>query len=120
MAITMQNHVRHPVMWIPLVLVGSILYWTVALGLGGMSLSFLGGTTDEELVTCPGGASVAGVTLPSSNAGGRMDVDVRIVRSSDFKGLGGFHADDGTGRLLPIIDQSPPPPPEDTIGRTSY
>lgn len=117
MAITMQNHVRHPVMWIPLVLVGSVLYWTVALGLGGMSLSFLGGTTDEELVTCPGGASVAPVTLPSSNSGGR--VDVRLVRSSELSGLGGFHADDGTGRL-PVIDQSPPPPPEDTIGRTSY
>jgi hypothetical protein len=114
MAITMQNHVRHPVMWIPLVLVGSVLYWTVALGLGGMSLSFLGGTTDEELVTCPG---VAPVALPSGH--GKGPYNVHLVSGSEVTGLGGFHADDGTGRL-PAIDQAPPPPPEDTIGRTSY
>lgn len=115
MSFTMQNHVKpHPVMWIPLVLVGSILYWTVALGLGGMSLSLLGGTTDEELVTCPGGAAV---TLPSGH--GRGPFDVRLVSGSEVPtGVGGFHADDGTGRL-PAIDQSAPPP-EDTIGRTSY
>jgi hypothetical protein len=115
MAITMQNHVRqHPVMWIPLVLVGSILYWTVALGLGGMSLSFLGGSTDEELVNCPGAASA--VTLPSGH--GKGPFEVRLV--SEIGGLGGFHSlDDGTGRL-PAVDLTPAPPPEDSIGRTSY
>jgi len=119
MAITMHNHVRqHPVMWIPLVLVGSLLYWTVALGLGGMSLSLLGGTTDEELVTCPGGATAVGVTLPSGH--GKGPFDVRLVSGSEVRGVGGFHnLDDGTGRL-PAIDETPAPPPEDSIGRTSY
>jgi hypothetical protein len=35
--------------WLPLVLGGSVLYWTLAFGLGGMSLSFLSGSSQEEL-----------------------------------------------------------------------
>jgi hypothetical protein len=105
-------------MWIPLVLVGSVLYWTLALGLGANSLSLLSGASDEELVTCPGTASTASVTLPSAH--GRGPLDVHLVSGSELTGFGGNHSlDDGAGRL-PAIDQSPPPPLEDSIGRTSY
>jgi hypothetical protein len=116
-------------MWIPLVLVGSILYWSVALGLGRMSLSLLGDTSDEELVNCPGSRSISAVTLPSTHTSG--PVEVQIINKVDFAaGSGGNHAlDDGTGRL-PAIDDSPvplqddtrpqPPTLDDPPGRTSY
>jgi hypothetical protein len=121
-------------MWIPLVLVGSILFWSVALGLGRMSLSLLGDASDEDLdlVNCPGSRSINAVTLPSTHTNG--PVEVQIISKTDFvPGSGGNHAqDDGTGRL-PAIDDSPvapllddsantPPAPtlDDPPGRTSY
>ena len=91
-------------MWIPLVLVGSALFWTVALGLGRMSLSLLGDTSDEDLVNCPGSRSINAVALPQTHTAG--PVEVQIISG----GSGGNHAlDDGTGRL-PAIDDSPMPP----------
>jgi hypothetical protein len=121
-------------MWIPLVLVGSVLYWTVALGLGGMSLSALGGGgTGEELANCPGSRSVSAVTLPSPVSQTREPIVVHIQSGIELQsqidlatidltatGSGGNHAlDDGTGRL-PGIDEAPQPPVEDSVGRTSY
>jgi hypothetical protein len=98
-------------MWIPLVLVGSILYWSVALGLGRMSLSLLGDTNDEELVNCPGSNSIRSVTLP----GGKRVDGVRLVNEKELAGFGGNHAlDDGTGHL-PAIDDSPVPLLDDTL-----
>jgi hypothetical protein len=107
-------------MWIPLVLVGSVLYWSVALGLGRMSLSFLGDSSDEELVNCPGSNSIRAVTLPSTHTS--EPVEVQIINKGDFaSGSGGNHAiDDGTSRL-PAIDDSPAAPAlDDPPGRTSY
>jgi hypothetical protein len=46
---TMYSRPRSPLIWLPLVLGGSVLYWTLAFGLGGMSLSFLSGSSQEEL-----------------------------------------------------------------------
>lgn len=95
-------------MWIPLVLLGSILYWGVALSLGGMSLSLLGGSAEEELALQP-------FTVEE-----RIDVDLR--KRSELCGAGGNQAsDDGTGRLPAIDNDEPPAPPaEDPIGRTAY
>jgi hypothetical protein len=118
---TMHNHVRPRVMWIPLVLVGSILYWTVALGLGRMSLSLLGDGNDEDLVNCPGSRSVMkAVQLPSPQGPGPVEVQI-ISRPDSPTGSGGNRAmDDGTGRL-PAIDDSPSAPAlDDPPGRTSY
>jgi hypothetical protein len=119
MLMTMQNHVRPRVMWIPFILLGSLLYWTVALGLGRMSLSLLGDGNDEDLVSCPGSnsTSIRSVSLPSPQTPGPVEVQI-ISRPS---GSGGNHAlDDGTGRL-PAIDDSPTAPPlDEPPGRTSY
>jgi len=103
-------------MWIPLVLVGSILYWTVALGLGRMSLSLLGDSSDEDLVIHTVPTSTTMVTLPSPQTPG--PVEVQIISGT---GSGGNTAlNDGTGRL-PAIDDSPPAPPMDEPpGKTSY
>jgi len=120
---TMQTHVRSKVMWIPLILVGALLYWSLALGLGGMSLSFLGGSCEEELALEP-----ATIT--------EEPIVVQPVGSmSEWRGTGGNQAsDDGTGRLPGTdstgIDEAfvydralaeqPAPPPQDSIGRTAY
>jgi hypothetical protein len=94
-------------MWIPLVLVGSVLYWTLAMNLGGLSMSLFGCTNEEELALQP-----AAVT--------EEPIVVRLQSWSEVRGAGGFQtADDGTGRL-PASDEATPPPPEDPIGRTSY
>jgi hypothetical protein len=54
-------------MWLPLVLAGSVLYWTVALGLGSLSVSFLGDSGsllgddgDERLELEPSAPNPAG------------------------------------------------------------
>jgi hypothetical protein len=51
MALTM--HQRPRVMWIPLLMAGSVLYWTIALGLGGLSVSFLGDFDDGPMELDP-------------------------------------------------------------------
>lgn len=111
-------------MWIPLVLMGSVLFWTVALGLGRMSLSLLGDSGDhvaparaEQTVFTQDGFNM--VTLPSPQTAG--PVEVQIISRDSQPGSGGNHAnDDGTGRL-PAIDESPPAPPlDEPPGKTSY
>jgi hypothetical protein len=93
-------------MWIPLVMVGSLLYWTVALGLGSMSLSFLGDSS-EDLALQPAPA----VT----------EEPIIVHLQSEIPGTGGnTSADDGTGRLPATSEDSPAPPAEDSVGRTSY
>jgi hypothetical protein len=111
MTSTMQNHVRpSKVMWIPLVLVGSVLYWSLALGLGGMSLSFLGDTNEEDLALRP----TTTTTLEEP-------IVVHLQSKSELGGAGGITSqDDGTGRLPGIDEASPSPPVEDSVGRTSY
>ena len=96
-------------MWIPLVAVGSMLFWALALSLGNMSLSALNGA-DEDDLSLP-----VIVQEPTTKTGAPIPVDVQTSG-----GIGGTQGiDDGTGRL-PAIDESPPPPPVDPIGRTSY
>jgi hypothetical protein len=46
---TMYTRPRSPLVWLPLILGGSVLYWTLAFGLGAMSLSYLGGSNQEDL-----------------------------------------------------------------------
>jgi hypothetical protein len=94
-------------MWIPLVLVGSLLYWTIALGLGSMSLSLLGDSSED-------------LALQPTPAVTEEPIVVHLQSWSEVKGTGGnTSADDGTGRL-PGTDDSPLPPAEDSVGRTSY
>ena len=45
----MYTRPRSPLVWLPLILGGSVLYWTLAFGLGAMSLSYLGGSNQEDL-----------------------------------------------------------------------
>ena len=114
---TMQNHVKARVMWIPLVLVGSILYWTLALGLGGMSLSLLGGSSQEDLVLQP--KTTVQDLDPVTDEARETAIPVRLQSMSELRAAGGSAAqDDGTGRL-PGADE-PVPPAEDSVGRTSY
>ena len=42
--------IRRRLAWIPLLLVGGVVYWTVALGVGGLSLAMLGAAEDLEIV----------------------------------------------------------------------
>jgi hypothetical protein len=114
---TMQNHVRPRVMWIPLVLVGSVLYWTLALGLGGMSLSMLGGSSQEDLALQPMTLTEATVTPePVSDHDRETAIPVRLESMSELRGTGGNQTDDGTG-CLPGTQE---PPAEDSVGRTSF
>jgi hypothetical protein len=113
---TMQNHVKARVMWIPLVLVGSILYWMLALGLGSMSLSLLGGPAQEDLALQP---KAVEPTEQVSDEARESAILVHLPSPAELRAAGGAPAqDDGTGRLPGT--EEPAPPPEDTIGRTSY
>jgi hypothetical protein len=109
-------------MWIPLVLVGSFLYWTTALGLGGMSLSFLGASEGDEdglaLEPC-------GTQIDESAATGEPIV-VHLESWADSHAAAGTTGtdrdeqpalNDGTGSL-PATDDAIPD--STGPGRTSY
>ena len=96
MIFTMQNHVRPRVMWLPLVLVGSVIFWSLALGLGGMSLSFLGGSSEEDLALQP---------PPREEP---IVVHVYDSVNEATSGAGGNQSqDDGTGRPGASIEDAP-------------
>jgi hypothetical protein len=103
---------RNRVMWIPLVLVGSFLYWTTALGLGGLSLTFLGNSQDcdgeEELALEPTPPTVETETP----AGSEEPIVVHLESWSD-RAAGGADGDDGTASLPAADDANEP-------GQTSY
>jgi hypothetical protein len=113
-------HVR--VMWIPLVLVGSFLYWTTALGLGGLSLTFLGCSDDEMLSLDRGFAPAAGeepiFVQPVEPILVHLEswADVPAVAGASGKNETS-EGRDGTGSL-PAIDDSPADP--SAPGQTSY
>jgi len=44
---------RRSALWFPLLLVGSVVYWTLALGLGGVSLALLGVSGEDLELTPP-------------------------------------------------------------------
>jgi hypothetical protein len=116
---TMHNHVKARVMWIPLVLVGSILYWTVALGLGGMSLSLLGGPAQEDLALQPKAVATPDPAGQVTDEDRESAILVHLPSAAELRAAGGSPAqDDGTGRLSGTAE--PQPPPEDSVGRTSY
>jgi hypothetical protein len=111
---TMQTP-AHPVcgrvMWIPLVLVGAFLYWTTALGLGGLSLTFLGGSEEEDLALDPALQSAYGAGAYTSSS---SDEPIVVHLESPPQGTAGVGGqdldglpagDDGTASL-PAIDDA--------------
>jgi hypothetical protein len=111
---TMQTP-AHPVcgrvMWIPLVLVGAFLYWTTALGLGGLSLTFLGGSEEEDLALEPGPVQTA-EAYESARTEEPIVVHLESgAQAAAAAGTGGADTDDlptgddGTGSL-PAIDDA--------------
>src|SRR4051812_43703461 len=44
---------RRSILWVPMVMMGAILYWTVALGLGGLSLAMLGTGASDDFELAP-------------------------------------------------------------------
>jgi hypothetical protein len=99
-------------MWIPLLLVGSFLYWTTALGLGGLSLSFLGGGEEEDLAleeARPQATETAISVTPVEPI--VVHLQDPVPQTYGAAGTTGTDDDDGTGSL-PATDDSP--------GATSY
>ena len=96
-------------MWIPLVLVGGFLYWTTALGLGGLSLSFLGGSVEDDLALEPA------PQLGDESVATGEPIIVHLESWGDAHaaaGASGTDTDDGTGSLPPTDDS----PSDDTNG----
>ena len=89
-------------MWVPLVLVGSVLYWTVALGLGGLSVSLLGEPAEESL-ELPAEEPIVVHLASGSELPNLPPAVVEEPTATD---------DDGTGSL-PATDDS-------AAGQTSY
>jgi hypothetical protein len=106
---------RPRVMWIPLVGVGAFLYWTTALGLGGLSLSFLGGSVEDDLALEPG------PQLADESVATGEPIIVHLESWSDTHGVAGASGtdpDDGTASL-PATDDSPSDE-SNGPGQTSY
>jgi hypothetical protein len=76
--------VRRWLVWIPVLMVASLLYWTVALGLGGMSLmavSALSQDRDSQLFTLPPSGSDTDTAEANSEATSPRDgYDPIVVR----------------------------------------
>jgi hypothetical protein len=94
-------------MWVPLVLVGSVLYWTVALGLGGLSVSFLSQPAQEALELPPTAEEPIVVHLASGSEAPNLAPTIVDAPTTTA-------ADDGTGSL-PATDDS-----AGATGQTSY
>jgi hypothetical protein len=113
----MQTHVRPRVMWIPLLLLGSLIYWSLAMGLGMTSLSLLGGSCEQETLALQPGERIPVEYLGHEPGPWKPGNDPEPL------GAGGSQAtNDGTGRL-PAADhecQSGQPSSEDLVGRTAY
>lgn len=105
-------------MWIPLLMVGAFLYWTTALGLGGLSLSFLGGgcSAEDELALEPAPQLVD----ESLATGEPIIVHLQTWGAANATaGAGGTGTDDGTASL-PATDDSPSDDDSNGPGQTSY
>jgi hypothetical protein len=101
-------------MWIPLVMVGAFLFWTTALGLGGLSLSFLGGSVEDELALDPT------PPLADDSVATGEPIVVHLESWADTHaaaGAGGTSADDGTASLPATDDSSSD---DNGPGQTSY
>ena len=146
----MASTMRRGTVWIPVLLIGAALYWTVALRLGSVSLGMLGSSPEQlELVpamTIDVDIIEEPVNLLGHHDDGReeneyeaeeMPGDPIIVRLEPVNviGTGGvIGADDlpriratgtggvaGGGTSAAADDGAPPPPPvEDSIGRTAF
>jgi hypothetical protein len=117
---------------------GSLLYWTVAMSLGGLSLALLGDSGADELELepttqplpaseepimvhlqkwqgqgPPPGPGLADDARASSGGNGATGDDLSVTEGQD-NGQG----TDGTGRL-PATDDPPPPPASDPAAPTS-
>ena|SRR5436190_6177787 len=106
---------RFRVMWIPLVVVGSFLYWTTALGLGGLSLTFLGGAEEDDLAL-----EEPNPQLPDDSAATGEPILVHLESWADAHasaGASGTATDDGTASLPPTDDS---PAESNGPGETSY
>ena len=102
-------------MWIPLLMVGAFLYWTTALGLGGLSLSFLGGCPAEDELALEPAPQLADDSVATGEP-----IVVHLESWADTHataGAGGTAADDGTASL-PATDDSPSD--DNGPGQTSY
>jgi hypothetical protein len=97
------------VAWLPLLFVGAMLFWTVALGLGGLSLvavSALSGECHRSAAVGPGAAPTVTEPMPGSSASG-YGIVVRLEESADPQdvdalrpGVPSIEADDAVEVLL--------------------
>jgi hypothetical protein len=95
--------------WVPLLIVGACLYWSVALGLGSLSLSFF--SRDYDCACAAPAASAFEDDIPAHAGPLQVEVDVDdsqepiTVQLESYVPAGGGQQD---------------PPEEDSIGRTAY
>jgi hypothetical protein len=120
----MYTRPRSPLVWLPLILGGSVLYWTVAFGLGAMSLSYLGGSCQEDLeLDVPATAQVSDTEEPIV-VHIEEPILVRLQTLSEARAAGvvveptadeAQPAEQGTEPVTPS-----PEPGEDTVGQTAF
>ena len=75
---------RRWLVWIPVLMVASLLYWTVALGLGGMSLmavSALSQEHDSQLFTLPPSGGDTDTAAATSSRDGYEPIVVHLEES---------------------------------------
>jgi hypothetical protein len=75
---------RRWLVWIPVLMVASLLYWTVALGLGGMSLmavSALSQEHDSQLFTLPPSGGDTDTAAATSSRDGYEQIVVHLEES---------------------------------------
>jgi len=97
-------------MWLPVVMVASLLYWTVALGLGGMSLMAVSALSGSDgaggfaIGASSGGDTDTALTTPPRDGYGYEPIVVHLEESvepedvDDNPGCGLAPGDDGSSR----------------------
>ena len=105
-----ERHSTRWIAWMPLLFVSAFLYWSVALGLGGLSLMAAGTLSGSQGRTCePTATAVEPLPGPMSGEpimvhlqeSAELDQDDALDQADDavLPAPGDVSQDDGTGRL---------------------
>ena len=95
--------------WIPVLMVASLLYWTVALGLGGLSLFAV--TALDCGPDAAGAGQGAGSAIGAMVSDSYTPITVNIVDPMAAADDDGDEADDNTGVTVDLVEDPTPAPP---------
>src|SRR4029450_9867281 len=91
--------------WLPLLFIGAMMFWTVALGLGGWSLMVVGGDAlgDDDPVPAPTATAIEPKPFEDTGVGASERIQVQMEESQEPEDV-----NDNAGSAAPPDLREPP------------